>query len=421
MVPDPRDKLRNLPAARAVDSRSHGSTAARSAFCRPPALEGSQLLHHDHCHAGPVPGGQRGDLCGGQRRAAEAAAVPRAGSAGPHLQQVSRRGRRHGRLQRRARLLRSHAATCPRSKRSALFREPGVTDQRQRAGRGRARPGDVRDAVVLPRPPGAAVSRPARSPKSKASSARRRSSSSRTALWQRLFGGRDDAIGQDLRLGGEPYKIVGVMPRGFVFLNPDIQLFRPAAFTARDKSDESRHSNNWQQFGRLKPGRHARTGAEPARCDQRRELSSAFRSGGDPEERAIRQRGRRLPVQPDRRAPFDADDAVGRRDLRAADRLRQRREPRAGAIDVAHSRAGDASCDGRHLRPPDATGADRIDRACRSLGGARRPRAWLVGAAGRRRSSASIDCRRASAFALDAPRRRLHDAADRARRASASA
>ena len=73
-------------------------------------------------------------------------------------------------------------------------------------------------------------------------------------FWQRTFGGRDEAIGQDLRLSGEPYKIVGVLPPGFVFLNPEIQLFRPAAFTARDKSDESRHSNNWQQFGRLKPG-----------------------------------------------------------------------------------------------------------------------------------------------------------------------
>lgn len=73
-------------------------------------------------------------------------------------------------------------------------------------------------------------------------------------FWQRLFGGRDDAIGQDIRLGGEPYKVVGVLPAGFVFLNPDVQLFRPAAFTAREKSDESRHSNNWQQFGRLKPG-----------------------------------------------------------------------------------------------------------------------------------------------------------------------
>jgi predicted permease len=73
-------------------------------------------------------------------------------------------------------------------------------------------------------------------------------------LWQRLFGGRDDAIGQDLRLGGEPFRVVGVLPPGFVFLNPEIQLFRPAAFTAREKSDESRHSNNWQHFGRLKPG-----------------------------------------------------------------------------------------------------------------------------------------------------------------------
>ncbi len=73
-------------------------------------------------------------------------------------------------------------------------------------------------------------------------------------FWQRLFGGRDDALGQDIRLGGELYKIVGVLPQGFVFLNPDIQLFRPAAFTAREKSDDSRHSNNWQQFGRLKAG-----------------------------------------------------------------------------------------------------------------------------------------------------------------------
>lgn len=73
-------------------------------------------------------------------------------------------------------------------------------------------------------------------------------------FWQRLFGGRDDALGQDLRLGGEPYRIIGVLPPGFVFLNPDVQLFRPAAFSAREKSDESRHSNNWQMFGRLKAG-----------------------------------------------------------------------------------------------------------------------------------------------------------------------
>ena len=73
-------------------------------------------------------------------------------------------------------------------------------------------------------------------------------------FWQRVYGGTDAALGQDLRLGGEPYKIVGVLPPGFVFLNPDIQIFRPAVFTARELSDDSRHSNNWQQFARLKPG-----------------------------------------------------------------------------------------------------------------------------------------------------------------------
>jgi predicted permease len=71
-------------------------------------------------------------------------------------------------------------------------------------------------------------------------------------FWQRVFGGRVDAIGQDLRLGGEPYRIIGVLPPGFRFLNPDIQLYRPVAFTAQERSDDARHSNNWQQFGRLK-------------------------------------------------------------------------------------------------------------------------------------------------------------------------
>ena len=73
-------------------------------------------------------------------------------------------------------------------------------------------------------------------------------------FWQRVFGGQDAAIGQDVRLGGEPYRIVGVLAPDFTFINPEIQLFRPVAFTAQEKSDDSRHSNNWQQLGRLTPG-----------------------------------------------------------------------------------------------------------------------------------------------------------------------
>jgi predicted permease len=73
-------------------------------------------------------------------------------------------------------------------------------------------------------------------------------------FWQRVFGGRDDALGQDVRLGGVPYRVVGVLPAGFVFLNQEIQLFRPAAFTPQEQSDQARHSNNWQMMARLKAG-----------------------------------------------------------------------------------------------------------------------------------------------------------------------
>ena len=73
-------------------------------------------------------------------------------------------------------------------------------------------------------------------------------------LWQRAFGGRDEALGQDLRINGVPYRVVGVLPATFRFIDPEIQLWTPAAFSAEDRSDSRRHSNNWQQFGRLRPG-----------------------------------------------------------------------------------------------------------------------------------------------------------------------
>lgn len=71
-------------------------------------------------------------------------------------------------------------------------------------------------------------------------------------LWQQLYGGADDVLGRELRLNGEPYTVVGVMPQGFVFIDPEVRLWQPLSFTAEEK--ESRHSNNWYHMGRLKPG-----------------------------------------------------------------------------------------------------------------------------------------------------------------------
>jgi predicted permease len=74
------------------------------------------------------------------------------------------------------------------------------------------------------------------------------------AAWQRLFGGRDDAIGRELRINGVAHTIVGILPQDFRFIDPDVQLWTPVAFSAEDRSDERRHSNNWQQIARLRPG-----------------------------------------------------------------------------------------------------------------------------------------------------------------------
>ena len=74
------------------------------------------------------------------------------------------------------------------------------------------------------------------------------------ALWHSQFGGDPAVVGKDLRLDGQPVTVIGVMPRDFYFLNPDVLLWRPIAFTPEQKSDELRHSNNFQNIGRLKPG-----------------------------------------------------------------------------------------------------------------------------------------------------------------------
>jgi predicted permease len=74
------------------------------------------------------------------------------------------------------------------------------------------------------------------------------------ALWQSQFGGDPQAIGKDIRLDGQPYTVIGVMPKGFYFLNPNVMLWTPLAFTAAQKADTQRHNNNFQNIARLKPG-----------------------------------------------------------------------------------------------------------------------------------------------------------------------
>ncbi len=71
-------------------------------------------------------------------------------------------------------------------------------------------------------------------------------------LWRQLYAGDKSALGRDLRISGRPFKIVGVMPPDFTFIDPDVRLWMPLAFTAEQKTVH--HSNNWYHIGRLKPG-----------------------------------------------------------------------------------------------------------------------------------------------------------------------
>lgn len=71
-------------------------------------------------------------------------------------------------------------------------------------------------------------------------------------LSRQLFGSPAAAVGRDLRMGGRPYQVVGVMPPSFSFMDPNVRVWTPLAFRPQEK--EQRHANNYRNIGRLKPG-----------------------------------------------------------------------------------------------------------------------------------------------------------------------
>jgi putative ABC transport system permease protein len=69
-------------------------------------------------------------------------------------------------------------------------------------------------------------------------------------LWRRRLGARPDAIGQMVRLNGEPYEVIGVMPPTFAFVQREFALWVPIAFT---RQDAERGSHSFYAGARLKP------------------------------------------------------------------------------------------------------------------------------------------------------------------------
>jgi putative ABC transport system permease protein len=72
-------------------------------------------------------------------------------------------------------------------------------------------------------------------------------------LWSRRYGSNRNLVGQPIRIDGESYTVVGVMPREFhfQFWSDERELWVPAGW---NDGDRGRNSHSFVAIGRLKPG-----------------------------------------------------------------------------------------------------------------------------------------------------------------------
>lgn len=74
------------------------------------------------------------------------------------------------------------------------------------------------------------------------------------ALWQEQFGGRQEVLGQNVRLDGQSFEIIGVMPASFKFPQSNIKAWTPFAFRPEQTTVEERGNEFSQMIVRLRPG-----------------------------------------------------------------------------------------------------------------------------------------------------------------------
>jgi predicted permease len=72
------------------------------------------------------------------------------------------------------------------------------------------------------------------------------------ALWRSRYGGDPGLVGRDILLNDEKHTVIGVMPKGFQFLDPEVRIWVPAGFTPARLA--SRGSHYLQVVARMKAG-----------------------------------------------------------------------------------------------------------------------------------------------------------------------
>jgi putative ABC transport system permease protein len=75
------------------------------------------------------------------------------------------------------------------------------------------------------------------------------------SLWRSAFGGEPSAVGQSLTLDDRPYTVIGVMPAGFRFPQPETELWTPVGgmFEEAPEAESNRGFRAFDAIGRLKP------------------------------------------------------------------------------------------------------------------------------------------------------------------------
>ena len=182
-------------------------------------------------------------------------------------------------------------------------------------------------------------------------------------MWQNRFSLDPSILGRSFTLNGTPTTLVGIMPKRFTKRGAD--LWRAAEL-------DPRRYDRWFIFqGRLKPG----VTLKQVEADL---LPIAQRLGEGPSERfseALLDRGEQLRGQYRRAVPQDAVHAGRGGGAAAVDRLRERGEHAAGAIDGARSRDGDPRGAGREpVAGGAATPGGERDARARRRGARLRPR-----------------------------------------------
>lgn len=97
------------------------------------------------------------------------------------------------------------------------------------------------------------------------------------SYWRQKFGGSSSVIGRSITISGKPQEIIGILPRGFHFLDePDPALILPFQW---DRNKTKIGDFSYRAIARLKPG----TTLEQANADQARLLPIAIHSFPAPE------------------------------------------------------------------------------------------------------------------------------------------